>query len=100
MQKRIIRAMCGVGRMQSSAPLFKSMGLLNLGEINFYMTDAYIQRTLLDGQSDVFERRVSVRNLRSDIDRLLRVPFVTVEMARQGIAYRGPMVYNSKSNGY
>ena len=94
-QKKIMRAMAGVNNYYSSAELFKRYALLNMTQINMYMTAIFVFKSIQGpDERNIFRRVENIRTTRSVANDLLHVPQIRNVHSEQSITYRGPNVWN------
>ena len=93
-QKRIVRAICGAGRIASSAPLLKSCGLLNIDGIFSYMCGLYVYKSLRNAPYNVFSYQNGPYNTRMSERTILKTPRTNCNHSRQAIRYTGVVKFN------
>ena len=93
-QNRVLRAMCGVGRLETVEPLYSSLKIFKVSEVHRYVTSCYVYRTLQAGSRNLFVYRTFNRTTRQAESAELFVPLTLSQACRQGISYRGPVIFN------
>ena len=89
-----MRAMAGVNNYYSSAELFKRYALLNMNQINMYMTAIFVFKSIQGSdERNIFRRVENIRTTRSVANDLLHVPQIRNVHSEQSITYRGPNVW-------
>ena len=94
--KKIIRAIAvDANRDRRSRDIFNDLHLLNLENINKYMSGIFVYKCLNDHHfSTWFNFRVSVYQTRAMEARPLEVPLITNLHSEQMISYRGAKLWN------
>lgn len=96
MQKKIVRAIAGVGQFHHTNSIFDDFRLLKLESINKYMSAIFVYKCLTDVHfSSWFTYREFSYDTRASVYRpLLNVPRISHVHSEQMISYRGPKLWN------
>ena len=93
--KKIVRTICHTNRRASAAPLYISLGLLNLRHIYKYAVGNCVYKLLSHGtQSSTLTHRNVTYNTRASDQRYLEVPLALSTHSEQSILIAGPVIYN------
>ena len=102
LQNRIIRIICNINRRDHVRPLYKAIGLLQLGDINKYSICRFMFRVCNDHVSRVFhpffKRNREFHNYETRTANHFHVPPVRTDLAKTGIRYRGATLWNAILN--
>ena len=95
-QKKIVRAIAGVGRFHHTEGIFDDFRLLKLESIKKYMSEIFMHKCLNDVHfSNWFTYREFSYHTRASANRhLLNVPQISNVHCEQMISYRGPKLWN------
>ena len=99
LQNRIIRIICNTNRRDHVRPLYKATGLLQLGDINKYLTCRFMFRVCNNHVPRVFhsffKRNREFHNYETRTANHFHVPPVRTDLAKTGIRYRGATLWNA-----
>ena len=98
MQNKILRIIAGVKPRVSAGPLYESLGIIKLDDINKYLIARFMYRFCVDMMprlfSSFFVRNYNVSSYDLRNANRFHLPIVTSDLGKNGIRYRGPLVFN------
>lgn len=95
-QKKLIRCISGAEYRAHSPPLFVDLKCLDVHDINVYFTCIYVFKSILnDFPVNSFTYYENVYNTRRAVGNYLNIPRVNLELCRNSVLYRGPLLYNA-----
>ena len=98
LQNKIVRIIAGVKPRESTGPLYDSLGIMKLTDLNKYLIARFMFRYCTNMVPKLFlsyflrNYNVSSYDLRSA--NCFHLPFVATDLGKNGIRYRGPIVFN------
>ena len=98
LQNKIIRIIAGAKPRESAGPLYVSLGILKLTDINKYLIARFMYKYCINMVPRLFSSfflrnyNVSTYDLRSA--NCFHLPLVSTDFGKNGIRYRGPIVFN------
>ena len=98
LQYKIVRIIAGVKPRESTGPLYDSLGIMKLTDLNKYLIARFMFRYCTNMVPKLFSSyflrnyNVSSYNLRSANS--FHLPLVATDLGKNGIRYRGPIVFN------
>ena len=98
LQNKILRIIAGVKPRVSAGPLYESLGIIKLDDINKYLIARFMYRFCVDMVprlfSSFFVRNYNVSSYDLRNANCFHLPIVTTDLGKNGIRYRGPLVFN------
>ena len=98
LQNKILRIIAGVKPRVSAGPLYESLGIIKLDDINKYLIARFMYRFCVDMVprlfSSFFVRNYNVSSYGLRNANCFHLPIVTTDLGKNGIRYRGPLVFN------
>ena len=98
LQNKIVRIIAGVKPRESTGPLYDSLGIMKLTDLNKYLIARFMFRYCTNMVPKLFSSyflrnyNVSSYDLRSA--NCFHLPLVATDLGKNGIRYRGPIVFN------
>ena len=98
LQNKILRIIAGAKPRESTGPLYVSLGILKLTDINKYLIARFMYKYCINMVPRLFSSfflrnyNVSTYDLRSA--NCFHLPLVSTDFGKNGIRYRGPIVLN------
>ena len=98
LQNKILRVIAGAKPRESAGPLYVSLGMLKLTDINKYLIARFVYKYCINMVPRLFSSfflrnyNVSTYDLRSA--NCFHLPLVSTDFGKNGIRYRGPIVFN------
>ena len=98
LQNKIVRIIAGVKPRESAGPLYDSLGIMKLTDLNKYLIARFMFRYCINMVPKLFasyflrNHSVSSYDLRST--NCFYLPLVARDLDKNGIRYRGPIVFN------
>ena len=99
LQKRAIRVVCGIGRYDSTAKLFDTLGIIRFPCLNVYLISKFMYRwqksTLPIIFNDFYKLNKEIHQYNTRQTTYLNVPTVKINLRKFNIRYRGSIIWNS-----
>ena len=98
LQNKIVRIIAGVKPRESAGPLYDSLGIMKLTDLNKYLIARFMFRYCINMVPKLFasyflrNHSVSSYDLRST--NCFYLPLAARDLDKNGIRYRGPIVFN------
>ena len=98
LQNKIVRIIAGVKPRESAGPLYDSLGIMKLTDLNKYLIARFMFTYCINMVPKLFSSyflrnyNVSSYDLRST--NCFHLPLVATDFGKNGIRYRGPFVFN------
>ena len=98
LQKWAIRTICGKARNEHSDPLFKSLNIMKIHDVNTYLIAVFMykfrHRKLPEFFNDMFDYNSSIHDHDTRLSSELHVPLVRTNLTKMSIRYSGVIIWN------
>ena len=97
-QNKIMRVIAGVKSRESALPLYESLGITKLNDINNYLIARFMYKYCVGMVphlfSSYFVRNYDVLSYDLRSSNCFHLPIVTSDLGKNGVRYRGPVFFN------
>ena len=97
-QNKIMRVIAGVKSRESALPLYESLGITKLNDINKYLIARFMYKYCVGMVpqlfSSYFVRNYDVLSYDLRSSNCFHLPIVTSDLGKNGVRYRGPVFFN------
>ena len=102
LQKRVVRIISNAKYRDNSDPLYKSLGILKLADINKYLIARFMFRYCNNNVPELFnsyfEYNSDYHNYNTRSAEHFHAPKVKTDLAKTGLKYRGAIIWNALLN--
>ena len=92
--KKIVRVMTFGSRYEHTPPLFQNLSLLNIKNVNKYMSLLFVFKCLSKNNELFIPHHIDMYNTRSNNTSMIQIPNIISSHSRQGIRWSGVELWN------